>query len=92
MEINLWWLPLYIVIFLVILFSWLIYSGKREDVEKHIPNGERYSKLEIFKSIERNGEVIYYLGDEKNQIEVSKVDYDYAIKVYQESLKNENKV
>jgi len=75
------------VIFLVILFSWLIYSAKREDIEKHIPNGEQYSKLEIFKSIERHGGVIYYLGDENNQIEVSKIDYDYAIKVYQESIR-----
>lgn len=92
MEINPIWIFFYVVIFFVALLVWLAYSGKREDVEKHIPNGERYSKLEIFKSIERNGEVIYYLGDEKNQIEVSKVDYDYAIKVYQESIKNENKV
>ncbi|AIN62188.1 hypothetical protein [Providencia stuartii] len=89
MEINPIWIFFYIVISFVALLAWLAYSGKREDVEKHIPNGERYSKLEIFKSIERNGEVIYYLGDERNQIEVSKVDYDYAIKVYQESIRNE---
>lgn len=34
-------------------------------IEKHIPNGERYSKLEVYKSIERNGKVIYFLGNEK---------------------------
>ncbi|MBG5929587.1 hypothetical protein [Providencia rettgeri] len=86
MEINYIWFFFYMVIFLVLLFGWLVYSANRDVREKYIPNGERYSKLEIFKSIERDGKVIYYLGDEKMQIEVSKEDYDYAIKVYQESI------
>lgn len=89
MEINPIWIFFYVVIFFVALLAWLAYSVKRDDIEKHIPNGERYSKLEVFKSIERNGEVIYFLGNEKNQIEVSKKYYDYAIKVYQESIRNE---
>ncbi|MEX6120382.1 hypothetical protein AB6G31_22645 [Providencia hangzhouensis] len=87
MEINPIWIFFYVVIFFVALLAWLAYSGKREDIEKHIPNGERYSKLEVFKSIERNGEIIYFLGNEKKQIEVSKEDYDYAIKVYQDSIR-----
>ncbi|WP_272668122.1 hypothetical protein [Providencia sp. PROV117] len=89
MEINPIWIFFYVVIFFVALLAWLAYSGKRDDIEKHIPNGERYSKLEVYKSIERNGKVIYFLGNEKNQIEVSKKYYDYAIKAYQESIRNE---
>lgn len=86
MEINYIWLFIYMAIFLVLFFGWIVYSANCDVREKHIPNGERYSKLEIFKSIERDGKVIYYLGDEKMQIEVSKKYYDYAIKVYQESI------
>lgn len=86
MEItNLW--SCFIVIVPVFIFGWLVYVANRGVGKKYIANGERYSNLEIFKSIERDGKVIYFLGDEKNQIEVSKEDYDYAIKAYQESIR-----
>lgn len=55
MEINFGWLFIYGVIIFVLLFSWLIYSIKSDIREKYILNGERYSKLESFKSIERDG-------------------------------------
>ncbi|EMB8480667.1 hypothetical protein VAH18_003490 [Providencia rettgeri] len=86
METSIYWLCL-IVIVPVFIVGCQFYIANRNEGKKYIENGERYSTLEIFKSIERHGKVIYYLGDEKNQIEVSKVDYEYAIKVYQESIR-----
>lgn len=90
MEINFVWLFFELLIAVFILGP-LIYAERRKASKKDdIAKGERYSNLDIIKSIERNERIIYYLGDEKNQIEVPKEDYDYAIKTYQESVhKNE---
>ncbi|HGN0870222.1 hypothetical protein EC835_11419 [Providencia alcalifaciens] len=88
MDINWIYLFFELLIAIFIVGPLIHYMAQRKVTKKNIYNGERYSKLEIFKSIERNGEVIYYLGNEKNQIEVTKEYYEAAIKSYRDSMRN----
>lgn len=71
----------FIIGFVVYCFHGAWIAGK----ENTIANGARYSTLTILKTKEQKGEVFYYLGDEKHEIEVSQYYYDRAIKAYQKS-------
>lgn len=73
------------IVFFVGFFIYCIYAIDKQHDEKAIIDGERYSKLQIIKTIEKEKGVFYFLGYEKNKIEVNKIYYDLAIKAYKES-------
>jgi len=73
------------IVFFVGFFIYCIYAIDKDRDEKAIVDGERYSKLQIIKTLEKEKGVFYFLGDEENQIEVNQRYYDLAITAYKES-------
>lgn len=73
------------IVFFVGFFIYCIYAIDKHHDEKAIVDGERYSKLQIIKTLENEKGIFYFLGDKENQIEVNKIYYDLAINAYKES-------
>lgn len=78
-------IPITSLVFIVCFMLYSIYSIDKYHDEKAIVDGERYSKLQIIKTVEKEKGVFYFLGDEKNQIEVNKRYYELAIKAHKEN-------
>lgn len=78
-------IPIITFVFIVCFMLYSIYSIDKYNDEKAIVDGERYSKLQVLKTVEKEEGVFYFLGDEENQIEVNKRYYNLAITAYKES-------
>lgn len=64
---------------------YFMYSNHQHFNEKRLVDGKRYSELPIIKTVEKEKGVFYFLGGEKNQIEVNKRYYELAIKAHKEN-------
>lgn len=85
MKLKLPMKPLILIAFFILFYIGLCVSMHESNNEKAIVDGKRYSELPIIKTVEKEKGVFYFLGDEKNQVEVNKRYYDLAIKAYKES-------
>lgn len=64
---------------------YFMYSSYQHFNQKRLIDGKRYSELPIIKTVEKDSYIFYILGDDVNQIEVSKNYYEKAIKNYKDS-------
>nr|WP_181375478.1 hypothetical protein [Pectobacterium carotovorum]ALG88487.1 Hypothetical protein [Pectobacterium carotovorum] len=78
-------IPITSLVFIVGFMLYSIYSIDKYHDEKAIVDGERYSKLQIIKTLENEKGIFYFLGDKENQIEVNKRYYELAVSAYKDS-------